>query len=594
MTFAMEFELAGTMVDASAIELIELALQYAGETLAIAKGETLGIHDDRVSATAERGCLLGEGGSERCDTRDPAQALVRPAGDIAVMLPAVPVTSLRTSKLALACLSLAVILAACPASKPTPTGPESRVLLTAPVAKPVPHPLAAHGHTRIDNYYWMHNREDPAVIDYLEAENAYTERMTAASKQLRDTLLTELTGRIKQDDETVPYRIRDHWYYTRWQQGADYPLYCRKHGSLTADEQIILDAQALAAGHDYFDIRRLAVSEDQHLLAFSTDTVGRRIHTIQFKDLRTGELLPDAITGVTGALVWANDNRTIFYTKQDPQTLREHQVYRHTLGEDPKADVLVYEETDPTFEVGIGKTKSRKYVILHSSQTLTDEVRLLDADAPSSAPWVVQPRERGLEYDVDHRGDRLYIHTNLDAPNFRIVEAPLDRPDKQHWRERVGHRDDVLIEGFDLFANHLLVVQRRAGLREFEVHRDGGGEPQIVAFADPTYVAYPDDNIELDASTFRYAYESLTTPPTIYDYELETGAQTLLKRTDVLGGFDPANYASERLWAPARDGTEVPISLVYRKRAGGPGPAPLLLNGYGAYGESSDAGPGPP
>lgn len=595
-TAAIRWALPELLVDASVVELRELALQWPAERLAIAPGERQ-FPSDRAWATALGGCgscLLGEGGHDRCERPSLARADLRAAGpragDIAVMLPAVPVLSLRTSKLALACLSLALVLAACPATQLGSSSPDTgEVRPTPPVARQVPHSLEAHGHVRVDNYYWMHNREDPRVIEYLEAENAYTEAMTASSEQLRATLLDELAGRIKQDDSTVPYQIRDHWYYQRWQQGADYPVYCRKHG-YEGPEQIMLDAQALAEGHDYFDIRRLAVSEDQQLLAFSVDTVGRRIHTIHFKDLRTGELLPDTIPAVTGALVWANDSRTIFYSKQDPQTLREHQVYRHTLGEDPRADVLVYEERDPTFEVGIGKTKSRKYVVLHSYQTLSDEVRLLDADAPTSAPWVVQTRERGLEYDVDHRDDRLYIRTNLDAPNFRVVEAPIAQPDKQHWRELVAHRDDVLLESFDLFAEQLLLVQRRAGLREFEVRRYDGRETHTVAFPDPTYLAYPDDNLELETTNFRFVYESLTTPPTVYDYNLDSRVQVQRKQTEVLGDFSPSNYASERLWAPARDGIEIPISLVYRKQAGKrPGPAPLLLNAYGSYGESSDA-----
>jgi oligopeptidase B len=537
-------------------------------------------------------------GGEACESRAWAPSCEQAAGihlceDITAMLPAVPFASFRTSTFALACLSLAVVLPACPGAEPT-TSPSTRAEPTPPTAKVIAHELVAHGHTRIDNYHWMHDRDDPEVIAYLEAENAYTEAMTADGKDLRATLLAELTGRIKQDDSTVPYRMRDYWYYVRWEQGADYPLFCRKQSSLDAEEQIILDAEQLAAGHDYFDVGAWAVSENQQLLAFSTDTVGRRIHTINFKDLRTGALMPDTIPAVTGSLVWANDDRTLFYTKQDPQTLREYQVYRHTLGDDPRDDALIYEETDPTFGVAIYKTKSRKFVIIHSYQTLSDELRLLDADDPSSAPRVVQPRERGLEYDVDHRNDRLYIRTNLDAPNFRVVEAPLDRPGKQHWRELVAHRDDVLVEDLVLFANYLVVEQRRAGLIEFEVHRFDGGEPHTVGFADPTYLAYPDDNVELETSTFRYVYESLTTPPTVYDYELDTRAQVLRKRTEVLGGFDPENYASERLWAPARDGAAIPISLVYGKcfagpRRCGPGPSPLLLHGYGAYGDSTDA-----
>ncbi|MFO7561922.1 MAG: S9 family peptidase [Enhygromyxa sp.] len=498
--------------------------------------------------------------------------------------------SLRAA--AAACLSLAVLLAACRASRARLADPVVHAALQPPIAKIVPHLLEAHGHIRIDNYYWMHDTDDPELIAYLEAENAYTEATTAGTEPLRATLLAEMTGRIEQADFTVPYRVRDYYYYQRWEEGADYPLYARKQGSLDASEEIILDAQALAEGHDYFDVRALAVSESQQLLAYSTDTLGRRIHTIYIKDLRTGELLPDLIPEVTGSLVWANDDRTLFYTKQDPQTLREHRVHRHTLGDDPSADALVYEESDETFEVGIGKTTSREYVIIHSYQTLGDEVRLLDADAPDSAPWLVQPRERGLEYEVDHANDTLYIRTNLDAPNFRLVEAPVEQPGKQNWRERIGHREQVLLEDFELFADHLVLVARRAGLIEFEVHPRAEGEPYTIEFPEPTYLAYPEDNLEFESSSFRFVYESLTTPPRVYDLDLDSRAQVLRKQTRVLGGFDPDDYASERLWAPARDGVEVPISLVYRECGGGSGrcgPAPLLLYGYGAYGHSSEA-----
>jgi oligopeptidase B len=481
-------------------------------------------------------------------------------------------------------LSLALGLLSCRA----PETPTLAADPDPPIALRIPRLLEMHGHVRIDDYYWMHEREDPQVLAYLAAENAYTEAMTADAAPLRAGLLAEMIGRIEQDDTTVPYRLRDYYYYLRWEQGADYPLYSRKPGSLDAEEQIILDAQALAQDHDYFEVNTVAVSESQQLLAYSVDTVGRRIHTIHIKDLRTGELLPDTIAEVSGALIWANDDHTLFYTKPDLQTLRDYQIYRHTLGDDPSDDVLVYEETDETFEVWVGKTSSRKYMILWSYQSLADEIRLLDADAPDSEPWLVQPRERGLEYDVDEHDGQLYIRTNLDAPNFRLVTTSVEQPGKQHWRELIGHRADALIENFLLFSDHLVVVVRRAGLIEFDVHHRAGGEPYTIEFPEQSYVAHSRNNAELETSNFRFVYESLTTPPTVYDYDLDTRTQTLRKQTRVLGDFDPDNYASERLWAPARDGVEVPISLVWRKSEDGLATAPLLLYGYGAYGSSSE------
>jgi len=499
------------------------------------------------------------------------------------------ISALRPLALALAGISFAGLLA-CSGPAPQTASPAASAALTPPIAKVVPHILEAHGHTRVDDYYWLRERDDPEVLAYLEAENAYTAAMTADAGPLRAELLAELTGRIKQDDQSVAYRERDYDYYSRFAAGADYPVYLRKAADHA--EQVVLDAQALADEHDYFEVGDWALSQNQQLLAYSSDTLGRRFYTIHFKDLRTGELLPDTIPAVTGELVWANDDRTLFYSKQDPKTLRAHQIYRHTLGQDPAADLLVYAEPDETFAVDLHKTRSRKFVVIESSQTVSDEVRLIDADAPESPARLVQARERGLEYQVDHIGDRLIIRSNLDAPNFRLLEAPLDQPGKQHWRELVGHRDDVLIEDFELFREHLVVVERRAGLLELEVRRWDGGEPHTVAFPDPAYVAYPRDNVELDTATLRYVYASMTTPATVYDYDLDARTQLMRKQTEVLGGFDPANYVSERRWAPARDGVEVPISLVYRKHAGADegrsGPRPLLLYAYGSYGSSID------
>jgi oligopeptidase B len=458
-----------------------------------------------------------------------------------------------------------------------------------PIAKRVPKLLELHGHERVDDYYWLRERDDPEVLAYLEAENEYTKAMTTHTAALRATLEREMAGRIQQDDRSVPARERDYLYYSRWQQGADYPIHARKPvDSPEGPEQIVLDVEALAEGHDYFETGDLELSENQQILAYAVDTVGRRIHTIEFIDLRTGERLPDRIDEVAGELAWANDDRTLFYVRQDPVTLREHRIYRHTLGEDPARDELVYEEKDPTFGVGLWKTKSRRFLIIESSHTLSSEVRLIDADDPSAPPRIFQARRRGVEYDVDHLGERFYVRTNLDAVNFRLMQTPLDATEASHWREVVGHEPDSLFEGFEVFAEHLVLAKRRAGLIEFDVVPLAGGEPHTIDFGEPAYVAWMSDNHQLDSTTLRYEYASLTTPDSVFDYELDTRKSTLLKQTEVLGGFDSNNYVTERLSAPADDGAAVPISLVRRRDTPVDGSAPLLLEGYGAYGGSFD------
>lgn len=480
------------------------------------------------------------------------------------------------------CLLLALI--GCPERG---TDSPDAALPKPPIAKVVPHVLEQHGHQRVDDYYWLRERDDPEVLAYLAAENDYTAAMTAHTAALRATLEREMAGRIEQDDQTVPVRERDYLYYARWEQGDDYPIYARKPDE-QGTEQIMLDVEALAEGHDYFDTGGMDLSENQQLLAYATDTVGRRIYTIEFKDLRTGELLADRIPDVAGELVWANDDRTLLYVRQDSVTLRNHQIYRHTLGDDPARDVLVYEEPDPTFDLDLWKTKSRRFVILESSHTLASEVRLLDADDPSATPRVFQPRRRGLEYDIDHLGDRFYVRTNLDAVNFRLMQTPIDATGESNWREVVGHDPAALFEGFEVFANHLVLSQRRRGLIELDVHPLGGGEPYTIDFGEPAYVAWIDDNRELDSKTLRYGYASLTTPDSEFDYDLDNREATLRKQTKVLGGFDSNNYVTERLSAIAEDGSAVPISLVRRRDTAIDGTAPLLLDAYGAYGSSFD------
>lgn len=482
-----------------------------------------------------------------------------------------------------------LIVLACPGrSSESPEADAS----APPIAARVEHRLVAHGHERIDPYYWLRERDDPDVIAYLEAENAYTAAMTAHTAPLRATLEREMVARLVPDERSVPVRERDFAYYERWQAGADHPIFAREPVSGGA-EQIVLDGQALAEGHEYFELADYDLSHNQQLVAYASDTLGRRIFTIEFLDLRTGERLPDRITAVSGELVWANDDRTLYYVRQDPETLRDHQVFRHTLGEDPSRDLLVYEEPDETFDLDLWKTKSRAFVVIDASATLSSEVRLLDANDPRATPRVVAPRRPGLEYDLDHLpgpdGDRLFVRTNLDAPDFRLMQTSLAATDVADWRELVPHDPGALFEGFEVFAEHLVLQRRRAGLIELDVLPLAGGEPHTIAFEDPTYVAWISGNRELASDTLRFGYASLTTPTTIYDYALTTRTKTLRKQTEVRGGFDPADYVSERIVARAPDGVEVPISLVRRRDTPLAGQAPLLLEGYGAYGSSFDA-----
>lgn len=462
-----------------------------------------------------------------------------------------------------------------------------------PVARIVPHELVAHGDKRIDNYYWLRERDDPAVLDYLKAENAYTEAMLAGSTALRDTLLAEMKGRVKKDDSSVPYELGGWRYYQRFVEGGEYPLWCRraagKDGAPDGDEQVMFDGNAMAQGQGYFSLRVAEVSPDARLAVFGVDTTGRRFYTLRVKDLVTGRVLEDVIPDVTGSATWALDNATLFYSKQDPKTLRSWQVWRHALGTPAAQDVLVYQEDDETFECDIERSKSDRYLMIESSQTLSTEWRLLEADNPTGTFRVFQPRERDLEYSLDHQGDRFVVLANLGARNFRLMECPLDRTGKEHWRDIVPARDGVLLEGFDVFTDWLLVVERYEGLTHLRVMPRNRGEGHTLAFADPTWSVGSEINPVMDTDVLRYAYTSPTTPRTVYAFDMRTHKETLLKRQEVLGGFDPANYEAEYLHVTARDGTPVPVSLVHRKGLARDGKAPLLLYGYGSYGASSDA-----
>ena len=485
-------------------------------------------------------------------------------------------------------ISLGVACAALPGCEAT-SGKRAGQMAQPPVAKAVAHKLEKHGDVRIDNYYWLKEREDPEVIDYLKAENEYTKAMTAHTDKLQKTLFEEIKGRIKQTDKSVPYKKEGYFYYTRYEDGRQYPFYCRKKDSLDAPEQLMINANKLAEGHKFMSVRGRQVSSNNDILAYALDTQGRRIYTIHFKNLVTGEVLEDTIPEVTGNMAWANDNRTLFYTKQHPETLRSYQIFRHTLGADPATDQLVYEEKDDTFSSYVFKTKSKKYVMIVSRHTLSDEVRFVDADNATSEFRVLQPRERNHEYSVDHYQDEFYVRTNWQAKNFRLMATPVTATTKENWTEVIPHRDDVLLGSFELFKDQLVVSERKNGLVQIRVMPWAGGQEHYLDFGEPAYLAYATNNHEFDTPVLRYTYTSMTTPNSVFDYNMISREKKLLKQEEVLGGFSSADYETDRLTATARDGTKIPISIVYRKGTRKNGKNPLLLYGYGSYGASMDA-----
>ena len=481
---------------------------------------------------------------------------------------------------------LIVVVCSMHLANPAPGGD----LPPAPRAEKVPQVLEAHGHERVDEYYWLRERDDPRVLAYLEAENAYLDAVMAPTADLRETLFQEIVGRIKKDDASVPVLDRGYWLYTRYVEGGEYALHCRRKGDRDAPEQVMFDGNAMAAGHGYFALRGVRVSSDNRTAAFAVDTVGRRQHTLRFRDLDTGRDLPEAITNVTPAGVWAEDGRTYFYVRKDPATLRSYQVWRHELGTDPAADVLVYQEDDETFHVAVGKTKSREFLVIHSTHTLMDEVRVLRADRPRGDWRVLQPRRRALEYAIDHVDGRFVVRTNHEAPNFRLMTCADTAGDVATWRELVPHRPDVFLEGFEVFRDQLVLEERRDGLLRLHVRGWSDAAGHDIAFDDPTYDAHTISTPGLDSTVLRFGYSSLTTPASVYDYDLASRERTLRKRDEVLGDFAPVNYRSEYIHAVAADGARVPISLVYRPDRFAAGASPCLLYGYGSYGASMDAG----
>lgn len=455
-----------------------------------------------------------------------------------------------------------------------------------PMLEKKPEKLVTHGDVRIDNYFWLNQRDNPEVIAWLEAENAYADEVMAPLQELRTTLFEELKSRIKQVDVSVPYKDGDYYYYYRYEKGREYPIYCRKKGSLDAAEEVLLDVNIGAEGKPFYSVRGFAVSPDHSKAVYGVDTQGRRFYTLHFLDFETGKLLPDTIENVTGNLEWANDNRTILYSKQDPGTLRSYQVYRHVLGSPD--DELVYQEDNETNSLWVEKSLSGRYLFLTSAETVSTEVRYLPADAPHQAPRLFLPREEGHEYFVTDGGDRFYVLSNDNATNFQIMETALDDTARDNWKVVVSNRDDVLIEGFDVFKDYLVVSTMQGGLTQLEVLDRASDERFSIDFDEPAFTVYSDDNYEYDTSTLRYIYESMTTPESTYDFDLRTKERELIHEEEIPGGFDRGNYRSERVLATARDGTKIPVSMVYRKGMQRDGRNPLVQYGYGAYGAIID------
>ncbi len=464
--------------------------------------------------------------------------------------------------------------------------------IKSPKANKIPKNLEKHGDIRVDNYYWLNERDNPEVIDYLERENDYNDKMTAHTKEFQKNLFEEMKARIKEDDESVPYKYNGYWYVTRFEEGKQYPIYTRKKETLDAPEEIMFDCNKMAEGHEYFSLGGIKISPDNKLAAFGVDTVSRRIYTIQVKNLETGEILPDKIENTTGGSTWANDNKTLFYTNKDPQTLRSNKIFKHTLGNNQKDDKLVYHEEDETFYTFVYKTKSRDYIVIGSTSTLTSEYQLLKADDPNGTFSVFQPRKRGLEYSIYNYQNEFYVLTNADgATNFKLMKTTIDKTTMEHWIDVIPHRENVLLENISIFKDYLVLEERENGLNNIRVKRWDGSADYQLPFDEETYSVGVYGNPEFDTDIIRYGYNSFTTPSSVIDFNMSDQSKEVKKEQEVLGGeFDKNNYTSERLWIDARDGKKVAVSIVRRKDTEFNKDTPLLLYAYGSYGHTISDG----
>ena len=457
-----------------------------------------------------------------------------------------------------------------------------------PVAKKVPKNTEINGHTLVDNYYWMRDKQNPEVKAYLDAENVYTDAVMKPTEGLQKKLYGELLSRIKETDIAVPYKEGDYFYYSRTEAGKQYKIHCRKKIEAGSTEQIVVDVNALAEGQKFMSLGALNVSDDGNLLAYTTDNTGFRQYTLAVKDLRTGKIQPDIAKRV-GSVVWANDNRTIFYSVEDETTKRQYQVFRHVVGSSG-SDELIYEEKDPKFDLSAGKTRSKAYIFMISASHTTTEARFIRADDPSAQWKVMEPRKQNVEYYPDHNGEFFYIRVNDTGRNFRLVKAPVSEPRSQNWREVIPHRPNVMLDDTDFFQDYYVLSERENGLPQFQVTDIKSGQARRIEFPEPAYASYPEFNREYSTRRFRYGYESFITPRSVYDYDMANGGSTLLKKTEVPGGFDSNRYQVEQVYAPASDGVKIPISLVHLKGAKVDKKGPIFLTGYGSYGISYDIG----
>lgn len=463
----------------------------------------------------------------------------------------------------------------------------------APVADVIPKQRIIHGDTVTDNYYWMidyfsKGPESTRTIGYLKAENTYLDQMMSGTNTLQSALFKEMKSRVKEKDESVPVFKNGYFYYSRTEEGKEYSKYCRKKGSLEAKEEVLLDIDELAKGQAYYSARGYSISPDNKLLAYGVDNVSRRQYTIFVKNLETGELTADAIPNTEGDPVWAADNRTLFYTAKNPVTLLSEKIRKHRLGNDASEDPVVYEEKDKSNYIGVERSKSGKYIFIYSSATLSSEARMIHADQPDAEFKIFQPRTKEVLYTIVPLADKFLIVTNWKAKNFRLMECPPDQTEKEHWKEVIAHRKDVLLEEVEEFKDFLVISERKNGLAQLRIHNLSGTE-HYIDFGEPAYTAAAGSNPEYNSKTFRYIYTSMTTPVSVYDYDMESGSKTLMKQQDVVGGYNREEYTTERLYATAKDGTRIPISLVYKNELKKDGSAPLLLYAYGSYGHSMDA-----
>ena len=457
-----------------------------------------------------------------------------------------------------------------------------------PVCEKHPKVLSIHNDQRTDNYFWLNNRKDSKVIDYLNAENNYTNKVLKETENIQEKLYKELKSRIKKDDKSVPYEWHDYIYWREFKKGNEYPKYWRKKTNGSEDE-LLIDCNPIAEKYDYFDFGDYDISTNNELMAYSIDTLSRRIYQIHIKNLKTGELYPETLEQTTGSVTWANDNKTLFYVKQDLKTLRSFQIYAHQIGTNQREDVLVYEETDETFYCSVYKSKSENYVIINSSSTLSDEYRIINANEPQNTPILFQKRERGLEYSIYHHNNGFYIVTNQDHKNFSIKFCNENKTDKKNWKTIIEGRDSTLIEGIDVFQDYMIISERKNGLVDLQVIELKNLKSHYIPFDEPTYVVQTTTNLNLNSKKLRFAYTSMINPGSIYEYDLENRETKTLKTKEVLGGYDAEQFISERIWAEVRDGVKVPISIVYKKGIKMDKSNPTLIYAYGSYGYSLDA-----